>query len=106
MIGLGSEKNNTASFFIVLAGAVTEWQEWRPWSQCTVSCGKGVEFRARSCNEPAVEGIERCPGNYSETRECSSIDCPGQCSGSLHFRNLVDINSSSISGLVKEECLL
>ena len=55
----------------------SEWQEWSAWSQCTVSCGKGAEIRARACNKPDVGGSQSCPGNSTESRECNLDVCTG-----------------------------
>ena len=55
----------------------SEWQEWSAWSQCTASCGKGAEIRARACNKPDVGGFQSCPGNSTESRECNQDVCTG-----------------------------
>ena len=56
---------------------VTEWEHWGEWSQCSASCGPGVEFRARSCSKPVPGGNETCPGNATEAKGCNMADCPG-----------------------------
>ena len=53
------------------------WQEWGPWSECSTSCGKGFNFRARACGEPAFGGNDTCDGNSTESRECLTSHCPG-----------------------------
>ena len=55
----------------------TEWQEWGEWSQCSVSCGKGAEIRARACSRPDVGGSQTCSGDLTETRECNLAKCTG-----------------------------
>lgn len=56
----------------------TEWQAWGEWSPCTVSCGKGAEFRARACNKPDVGGSQSCPGDSTEARDCNLTGCTGK----------------------------
>ena len=53
------------------------WQEWGSWSECSTSCGKGFNFRARACGEPAFGGNDTCDGNSTESRECLTSHCPG-----------------------------
>ena len=58
-------------------GIDSTWQPWGEWSQCTASCGKGVQIRARACSEPAFGGNEKCPGNSTATKDCKTSECPG-----------------------------
>ena len=62
---------------VFLKGIDSVWQDWGPWSECSTSCGKGFNFRARACGEPAFEGNDTCDGNPTESRECLTAQCPG-----------------------------
>lgn len=54
------------------------WSLWTLWSACTVSCGKGFQFRERSCDNPPPLGIGmECKGFAQERIECDTgIPCP------------------------------
>ena len=47
------------------------WGAWRPWGDCSATCGEGTMDRKREC-EP---GDAVCPGVDTQTRLCYS-DCP------------------------------
>ena len=51
-----------------------EWQEWSEWSDCSTTCGKGSQIRARACT--GDQGS--CPGEFKETKDCWRIleKCP------------------------------
>ena len=46
------------------------WGTWEQWSDCSVTCGKGMRSRERSC---PVE--KACPGDYDEVQYCGSTEC-------------------------------
>ncbi|XP_020632435.1 coadhesin-like isoform X1 [Orbicella faveolata] len=53
------------------------WADWKPWSDCPVTCGGGVQERSRTCtNPPPTFGGETCPGESEETRSCNEDPCP------------------------------
>ena len=65
------------TYYLFADTIATEWQEWGEWSQCSVSCGKGAEIRARACNKPDVGGSQSCPGDSTEARDCNLTGCTG-----------------------------
>ena len=69
---------NSVSFQFVVA-VDGSWAEWRDWSDCSVSCGGGVQNRSRPCtNPPPAFGGETCPGESDETRACNEDPCPSK----------------------------
>ena len=48
-----------------------QWQKWSEWSQCSTSCGKGAQIRARAC----TGGDGSCQGKASETKDCRLVRC-------------------------------
>ncbi|XP_053386492.1 A disintegrin and metalloproteinase with thrombospondin motifs adt-2-like [Mercenaria mercenaria] len=53
------------------------WSLWTTWSNCDVTCGRGVQTRSRSCTNPAPEnGGRDCSGNTTETKLCQRDTCP------------------------------
>ncbi|XP_028301363.1 hemicentin-1 isoform X2 [Gouania willdenowi] len=53
------------------------WGSWLPWSQCSETCGKGMQSRLRLCNNPppAFDGSQ-CEGTDTQTQVCKEKLCP------------------------------
>lgn len=53
------------------------WGDWSKYGSCSRSCGTGVRFRTRQCNNPVPsnEGQD-CPGVNYEYQLCNTNDCP------------------------------
>ncbi|XP_067886511.1 A disintegrin and metalloproteinase with thrombospondin motifs 3-like isoform X1 [Heterodontus francisci] len=53
---------------------------WGPWSKlgsCSRTCGSGVRFRTRQCDNPApANSGQDCPGVNYEYQLCNKEDCP------------------------------
>ena len=48
-----------------------QWQRWSEWSQCSTSCGKGAQIRARAC----TGRFGSCQGKATETKDCLLVKC-------------------------------
>lgn len=64
-----------ANLTVVVHGG---WSEWSAWDTCSTSCGQGLKYRRRSCNNPVpANGGNPCVGEYKESVTCSnSFECP------------------------------
>ncbi|XP_078377620.1 SCO-spondin-like [Oculina patagonica] len=79
-----------------------QWSDWKEWTECTRTCGGGVQTRARTCTRPSpAHGGKDCVGRGDETRPCGTDSCPvdgnwsewtewrecsRSCGGGLHSR--------------------
>ncbi|XP_060626449.2 A disintegrin and metalloproteinase with thrombospondin motifs 5 [Anolis sagrei] len=53
------------------------WGSWGPWGQCSRTCGGGVQFAYRHCNNPAPRNNGRyCTGKRAIYRSCNVVPCP------------------------------
>ncbi|KAM9319468.1 A disintegrin and metalloproteinase with thrombospondin motifs 5 [Gastrophryne carolinensis] len=53
------------------------WGSWGPWGQCSRTCGGGVQFAYRHCNDPAPRNSGRyCTGKRAINRSCNVNPCP------------------------------
>ena len=54
------------------------WSDYGTWSECSNSCGGGIQTRKRTCtNPPPAHGGADCVGEATETQNCQEKDCPG-----------------------------
>nr|XP_058946642.1 uncharacterized protein LOC131774603 [Pocillopora verrucosa] len=75
-IGPANETRACNTFYCPIDGNYSEWSEFM---QCSVTCGKGVQTRSRSCtNPPPLHGGKNCSvfGPAVESKECNSKPCP------------------------------
>ena len=60
------------------------WSEWSGWGDCSVSCGRGVQRRSRTCSSPLpVNGGAKCDGDSVHKSHCS-VPCTGQSRRVMH----------------------
>lgn len=53
-----------------------EWSEWGPWSQCSMTCGIGIQYSDRECNSPIPQyGGNYCVGAKRRYQTCNNVEC-------------------------------
>ncbi|KAJ6662456.1 hypothetical protein lerEdw1_011869 [Lerista edwardsae] len=53
------------------------WGSWEPWGDCSRTCGGGVQFSVRGCDNPVPKnGGKYCEGKRVQYRSCNIEDCP------------------------------
>ncbi|XP_075398510.1 A disintegrin and metalloproteinase with thrombospondin motifs 1 [Tenrec ecaudatus] len=53
------------------------WGLWGPWGECSRTCGGGVQYTMRECDNPVPEnGGKYCEGKRVRYRSCNTEDCP------------------------------
>uniref|UniRef100_A0A671THT2 ADAM metallopeptidase with thrombospondin type 1 motif 17 n=1 Tax=Sparus aurata TaxID=8175 RepID=A0A671THT2_SPAAU len=63
-----------------------DWSSWSQWSMCSRTCGTGVQFRQRKCdNPPPGPGGRHCQKTSVEHKACEGPPCP---KGTPSFRDL------------------
>lgn len=54
------------------------WSLWGSFTSCSVTCGKGIQKRERTCTEPVLQyGGADCVGLSNEIQNCTESECPG-----------------------------
>ena len=53
------------------------WGTWSLYGACSKTCGIGIQYRTRACNNPAPSnGGLPCDGSASESKSCFVRSCP------------------------------
>ncbi|XP_019733957.1 A disintegrin and metalloproteinase with thrombospondin motifs 1 [Hippocampus comes] len=61
------------------------WGVWGPWGDCSRTCGGGVQYSFRSCDNPLPKnGGKYCEGKRVQYRSCNIEACPD--ANGLSFR--------------------
>uniref|UniRef100_A0AAZ1XVT6 VWFC domain-containing protein n=1 Tax=Oreochromis aureus TaxID=47969 RepID=A0AAZ1XVT6_OREAU len=91
------------------------WSQWGAWTECSLSCGGGVKFRRRLCDNPSPQsGGRGCLGDAEQQRACNThlctesvgpwlpwsqwSACSVSCGGGQQYRSRV-CSSPACSGL-------
>ncbi|XP_052078470.1 A disintegrin and metalloproteinase with thrombospondin motifs 16-like isoform X3 [Mytilus californianus] len=53
------------------------WSDWGTWTTCSRTCGRGMLYRRRICNNPTPKNSANCDGNEYEAEGCSLTPCAG-----------------------------
>lgn len=58
-----------------------QWSSWTYWSDCSKSCGGGIQYRRRRCIPSSCPYSDpkynKCYGSEYEERKCNEKCCPG-----------------------------
>ncbi|XP_037392153.1 hemicentin-2 isoform X1 [Pygocentrus nattereri] len=66
----------TISLKVKVPGGFSNWADWGP---CSVTCGRGIQERFRSCTNPLpTDGGPLCEGPNVDVRECQTSLCSGE----------------------------
>ncbi|KAM4677962.1 LOW QUALITY PROTEIN: SCO-spondin-like [Discoglossus pictus] len=52
------------------------WGPWGTWSECSHSCGTGMQSRRRSCTNPSTDVLRECRGEETQAQQCFTVSCP------------------------------
>uniref|UniRef100_A0A3P9CEB0 Uncharacterized protein n=1 Tax=Maylandia zebra TaxID=106582 RepID=A0A3P9CEB0_9CICH len=76
------------------------WSQWGAWTECSLSCGGGVKFRRRLCDNPSPQsGGRGCLGDAEQQRDCNThllgpwlpwsqwSECSVSCGGGQQYRS-------------------
>jgi len=56
------------------------YEEWTPWTLCSLTCGVGMSERSRAKDHSAENGGRDCVGTFTESKQCHLLPCPVDCS--------------------------
>ena len=54
-----------------------EWNDYGPMSECSATCGGGVQHRERTKKQEAEHGGANCTGLAREESACNTHNCAG-----------------------------
>ncbi|KAG8186024.1 hypothetical protein JTE90_004444 [Oedothorax gibbosus] len=55
-------------------GIIATWNDWGPWSECSATCGTGVQSRYRLC--VSAMNSSDCVGKAVQSQLCKAEPCP------------------------------
>ncbi|XP_048418321.1 A disintegrin and metalloproteinase with thrombospondin motifs 8-like isoform X1 [Stegostoma tigrinum] len=77
------------------------WGSWTPWGECSRTCGGGVQFSFRECNDPVPQnGGKYCEGQRTRYRSCNTEDCPNKNGKSFREEQCEKYNSWNYQDLI------
>lgn len=54
-----------------------DWGPWGPWGECSRTCGGGIQFSNRECDNPVPQNGGRfCLGERVKYQSCNTEECP------------------------------
>ncbi|KFM68295.1 Semaphorin-5B, partial [Stegodyphus mimosarum] len=52
-----------------------DWSVWSTWSECSATCGGGIQYRERTCDDPNPTDGSQCIGPARLERPCNIENC-------------------------------
>ncbi|XP_078388307.1 A disintegrin and metalloproteinase with thrombospondin motifs 8-like [Cetorhinus maximus] len=90
--------DEVTSLKVVVQGS---WGSWSPWGECSRTCGGGVQFSFRECNDPVPQnGGKYCEGQRTRYRSCNTQDCLNNNGKSFREEQCEKYNSWNYKDLV------
>ncbi|VDI76373.1 Hypothetical predicted protein [Mytilus galloprovincialis] len=99
-ISCSTSASRCTTFKFVYVCIKATWEGWSSWSECTRSCGSGIQTRHRQCLNQmnTKDGYKAdCNGNGSNSRSCHTEPCP-YCSD----KNFLNALPKSLSDLKED----
>ncbi|XP_045200556.2 A disintegrin and metalloproteinase with thrombospondin motifs 18-like isoform X2 [Mercenaria mercenaria] len=56
------------------------WSEWGTMTSCSRTCGNGVQYRIRTCDNPKPQNSAFCEGDAYDAELCNTQPCDGDSS--------------------------
>ena len=74
---LSSIQSSEVVFLFFYPGVDGGFSRWSFWSDCSVTCGEGIQTRTRTCTNPPPQGPygDDCDGELKQTRPCNDGTC-------------------------------
>uniref|UniRef100_UPI00398E889F A disintegrin and metalloproteinase with thrombospondin motifs 8-like n=1 Tax=Pristiophorus japonicus TaxID=55135 RepID=UPI00398E889F len=77
------------------------WGSWSPWGECSRTCGGGVQFSFRECNDPVPQnGGKYCEGQRTRHHSCNTQECPNNKGKSFREEQCEKYNSWNYKDVV------
>lgn len=93
----------SALLFFMQAPVHGGWGSWEPWGECSRTCGGGVQFSVRGCDNPVPKnGGKYCEGKRVQYRSCNIDDCPDN-NGRLQFLKWKITHFNYVLSLLKDK---
>ena len=62
--------------YSIVDGGISQWSSY---SDCSTTCGDGIQERLRSCTQPEPQnGGKQCSESKVEQRKCNVKQCAGE----------------------------
>ena len=76
---------NNFNTFLAVAG---KWSRWSPWTDCSLTCGRGGQSRSRVCSDKVTGKALKngwCAGKRKQEKVCADWKCPGTFTNHLRI---------------------